>query len=119
MGRAAITAVLVAALPLNAAELDAGTPDAGLGWNDPLYAECPKGPPPSQLADGSWVLPPARAARNVCLLETCDARRRTLEPIAAGPPMFSSGALWLDLLLWGTGVAAGIFLGWTLKGLFP
>ncbi|MEK7178561.1 MAG: hypothetical protein AAB721_02825 [Patescibacteria group bacterium] len=114
MGRAAIAAVLIAALPGFAGE----SPDAGR-WDDPLYAECPKGPPPVQLADGSWNLPPARAARNVCLLETCDSRRRTLEPIAAGPPMLSSGSLVVDLIIWGLGVAAGIYLGWSLRTALP
>lgn len=115
-----IALLLIAAML--AADLDGGTPDAGLGWNDPLYAECPKAPPPVQLDDGSWKLPPARAARNVCLMETCDARRRTLEPIAAGPPMLSSGSLVADLIIWGLGFAAGGvlfgYLGWTLKGFF-
>lgn len=116
--KAAIAILLIAALPAKAAaaDVDGGTPDAG--WaSDPLYAECPKGPPPSQLADGSWVLPPARAARNVCLLETCEARRQQLE---AGPviPTFSKASLLINLVVWGLGVVLGIYFGWTLKGSF-
>jgi len=100
------------------AAADGGASDAGLGWNDPLYAQCPQAPPPVPLEDGSWKLPPARAARNACLAETCEARRRTLEPIAAAPPPFSSGSLIADLMLLGLGVLAGVILGFTFRGGF-
>src|SRR6185295_9734781 len=90
-GGALMALYTLALLALAAA--DGGASDAGLGWNDPLYAQCPQAPPPVPLEDGSWKLPPARAARNACLAETCEARRRTLEPIAAAPPPFSSGSL--------------------------
>lgn len=116
MGRAAITVMLIAALPAMGADL--GAADAGLGWNDPLYATCPAAPQPEQLDGGSWLLSPARASRNACLAETCDDRRRTLEPIAAAPPPFSSGSLWIDLALFALGIAAGGFLGWGLREVF-
>jgi hypothetical protein len=44
-----------------------------------LYATCPDAPPTEKL-DGGWVLmPPERAARVACLMETCEAHRRRLE----------------------------------------
>lgn len=114
MGRAAISAVVIAALPVSAAD----AVDGGMWWNDPLYVECPKAPPPAQQADGSWVLPPERAARNACLMEACDARRRQLEPLAEGPPVLSTAGLVMSLTMLAIGMFGGAYLGWELRALF-
>lgn len=103
MGLAAIIALVVAAS-------DAGTPDAG-PWDDVVYADCPAAPPPTQLGDGSWVLPPLRAARNACLLSACDEDRREL---AAGPPFFSPETLIFGVIMGLVFGLAGMYFGWLL-----
>ena len=108
-------AVLLVALP---AEPDGGTDAGRFAADDPLYAVCPTADPPLALEDGGFRISDARASRNACLAVTCDERRRFLEPIAAGPVPFSSGSLVMDLLLWGVGLAAGLVLGFQLRGLF-
>lgn len=105
--------VLALTVSTAASAQDGGLPDAG--WAEPLYGVCPEAPPALELDGGSWLLSPARASRNACLLATCDARRRELEPLPA--PLNLNDPL-IDLVIAIVGMAAGVYFGWTLRGLF-
>jgi len=98
--------------------IDGGTPDAGR-FGDPLYAQCPANDPtqPATLQDdGSWRLPAARAARQVCLLVTCDERRKQLE--AAPPPLGATSLLFAGIVM-ALGLVLGAYAGWSVARWLP
>jgi hypothetical protein len=93
-------------------------PDGG-PFSDALYSECPPNDPlklARQLVDGSWVLPPSRAARQVCLLVTCEERRKQLE---AAPPPLGSTSLIFAAIAFGVGLFIGGYVGWSLGRWLP
>jgi len=101
-----------------ALEFDGGAPDAGR-YGDALYAQCPANDPTqpaTQDADGSWRLPPQRAARQACLLVTCDERRKQLE--VAPPPLGTTSLLFSAIALV-VGLALGGYVGWTAARWLP
>jgi hypothetical protein len=102
MALTAIAAMLIAAAP------DAGTLDAGTWIDDPIYAECPHAPAPTQLDDGSYKLPPLRAARNACLMGACEDDRQRLK---AGPPVISAWTLLFGAVCATLAVIGGFYLG--------
>jgi hypothetical protein len=100
--------------------MDGGTaaPDAG-PFADPLYSQCPPNDPTqpaTQDADGSWRLPPVRAARQACLLTTCNERRLQLE---AAPPPLGSTSLIFAAIVMVIGFGLGGYLGWTVARWLP
>jgi hypothetical protein len=109
MGLAAITALLIAASP------DGGV-DAGLGWADPLYSDCPAAPAPDP--GRRWLAVHARARLEGRLPSWRPATPAGAHSsrFAAGPAPFSSGSLTVDLALWGLGVLGGMVLGWSARG---
>lgn len=114
MGLAAITAVLIAASP----DVDAGTPDAGVWTDDPIYAKCPAAPQPVKLADGSFNLVPLRAARNACLQAACEDHRERLAALPPPAQLFSL-ASWLLAALIGIGAAAAAgYAVWFVRGFY-
>jgi hypothetical protein len=82
--KSALVAVLVAQLAgaqeiPDAGTLDAGT-DAGIGWDAPLYSDCPVTDEKATQVDGGWwIFPDARVSRVACLMETCRAREEKFE----------------------------------------
>lgn len=113
-----VTAIVVA---VAAAAADGGTLDAGTAprFSDPLYSECPPASTAgaaAQREDGSWVLPPARAARNACLMETCDARRQQLE--VAPPPLSTTSLLFAGIAAV-LALALGLYVGWEFARWLP
>lgn len=73
-----------------------------------IYDTCPAAPPTVAL-DGGWkLLPPERAARLACIMETCEVDRKLAraELKAAAPPLW-----WLAVV--GAAVSA-FLLGWFL-----
>lgn len=92
--------------------------DGGVRFDAPLYGSCPEAPPPEpvevrgsffgpvEALDGgqSWLLSPERAARNACLMATCESHRAQLE---AGPVQTPLGYV----LALGIGLAAGALAG--------
>ena len=99
---------------------------AGLDPNDPVYAGCPVAEEPSRLLDPSlsvdvasgrfngWrALSPARASRQACLLETCDAKRLSHLETLNGP----SQPVWYLMLVaaFALGTAAGTGVGWVVS----
>lgn len=108
------TVVLALSVSTAASAQDGGLPDAG-SWDDPIYGTCREAPPPVELDGGGWLLSPARASRNACLMATCDARRRELEQA----PVLSASNPLIDLVIAVLGMAAGVYFGWQLRGIFP
>lgn len=96
----------------------AAVPDAGSPFADPLYAQCPEAAPPLELPDGSWSMTRERGARNACLMATCAERVRQLEATPVSEPLFSKASLLANLILWGLGLVAGVYLGWQLRAFF-
>jgi hypothetical protein len=93
--------------------------DAGVlapTFSEPLYATCPEAPPAEKVTNDTWLRPPAgsyilspkRAARNACLMETCDVDRQKKEQLLDG----SSAPNWA--VQFGIGVATGIAAGFTI-----
>jgi hypothetical protein len=84
---------------------DAGV-DAGIEYipfNDEVYSVCPVAPP-SERVDGGYFLPEMRAARNACLMATCDrALFDERHPDQQKPPPG-----WVGYVLVGAGVVFGI-----------
>jgi hypothetical protein len=106
-------------LPLAAADVDGGTPDAGSRWEDPLYAVCPPAPAPERLDGGSLLLAPARVARLDCLMVTCDEDRRNRgKVITQGAPPLSPIAWAMTLLALTVGLGLGGWGGWELARFF-
>jgi hypothetical protein len=98
---------------------DAGVPDGGAveavrPFSAAIYEVCPAADPPVpvdvqgsfyapvEATDGgqSWLLSPARASRNACLMATCEEHRTEL---ATGVPVVP----WTLLLAAGLGFALG------------
>lgn len=63
--------------------IDGGTPR---GFDGPLYRACPEAPPMQRLDGGVVLMPPERAARVACLMETCEAHRVILEEYRKDEP---------------------------------
>lgn len=90
-------------------------------WSAPLYGSCPDAPPPEPVEvrgsfyepvdelDGgqSWLMPPARAARVACLMQTCETNRAALE---AGPDPTPLGLLIAVSVGMAIGFAGGVAL---------
>lgn len=117
--KAALLAILVGQL----AEGDAGTvaPDAGTGWNAPLYSECPVTPAKAERTDaGYWIVPDVRMDRIACLMETCRAHdekstgRLLTEPSSLLPWWFPPTVT--ALLGLGLGIVAGYAIARTTTG---
>jgi hypothetical protein len=97
---------------------DGGAPNSG-PFADPIYAQCPPSDPAqpaTQRDDGAWVLPPLRAARQVCLLTTCDERRKQLE---GGAPVLSTAAIVVSAIALAIGLGLGGYLGWAVARWLP
>lgn len=93
--------------------------DAGVlapTFSEPLYATCPDAPPAEKVTNDTWLRPPVgsyilspkRAARNACLMETCDVDRQKKEQLLTG----STAPNWA--IQFGVGVATGIAAGYTI-----
>jgi hypothetical protein len=123
--RSLLARVTTAGFLLLAFGAQAEEPDAGY-WRSELYDRCPDAPPPTpvevrgsfyepvEVVDGgqSWLLPPDRAARAACLMETCRARNVQLE---AGPPVEPLGYVIAAAVGMAAGLFAGAYLVWRLK----
>jgi len=122
MTRTALIAALVPVLAFGDA-VDGGVsaPGRRADFGAPLYDQClADAGAATRQADGSWLLPPTRAARNACLMETCDVRRQDLE---AAPPPLGSTSLVFAAIAFGVGlliggVAAG-YVVWVVRPLLP
>lgn len=79
--------------------------DAPAPFSSTLYATCPEAPPVIMLDGGFVLLPPARAARNACLLATCESDRLAKEKTLEAPP-----AWWVVASSTATALAGGAFL---------
>lgn len=102
--RLAVAALLLAALPASADDVDGGT-----AFADPIYASCPVADAPVEVDGGSFLLSPARAARDACLLASCETDREATPPVSANGMLV---ALALGLL----GLLVGVAGAWFIRG---
>lgn len=115
MGRALLVLALVPRLAL-------GAPDGGAelelrpDWASPLYSDCPDAGPALAQPGGGWLLPADRAARNACLMATCDVRRQQLE---AAPPPLGMTSLLFSALAFGAGLVLGGYVAWNVARWLP
>ena len=87
--------------------------DGGITFDAPLYVFCPLTTQQAVTIDGGFVLlPPERAQRAACLLETCEAHRQVLEQDLGSHPAPLPWTLWAV----GVAVAGGVGFGtaWAL-----
>lgn len=91
-------------------------PPSASRWDHPLYALCPKAPPPVVLPDGSRVITPLRTARLDCIMVTAHERVLQLEQ---APPAFGLASRLLAGIALGLGLLSGFLGGWYLRGLLP
>lgn len=96
------------------APLGAQAADGGVVLADEIYDACPTADPPQELDGGAWLLSPARASRNACLLATCEKARQVAEPA----PLLSSTALVALLVSVAVALAGGVYFGWALRAEF-
>ena len=85
--------------------------DGGVRFGADIYDACPAADAPQELDGGSWLLSPARASRNACLLATCESAREAAEPA----PLLSKAAIIALLLSASVALAGGVYFGWVLR----
>ena len=104
LARLVVMTVLAADGGVSASDAGVRTDGGTQTFISELYGSCPDAPPSMPL-DGGWVLlPPARAQRLACLMETCDVARQGEKKIAEEPPYWWA----IGMGLFGAGLAAGM-----------